>query len=163
MTVTRPCGNTLCDDPTYTFTYYQRATALPTGTTLLGLSQRMFEDLERTRASILDSQKTVSGTIRLVGGMTVCLHVFPALLKEFRRRHPGVEVKLTTEPETVGAEVVQQKRVAFGHRVVAKAAVAERLRRIDVGVTVNSSRSISRCPPRLMAAFIATISTSGST
>jgi DNA-binding transcriptional LysR family regulator len=66
----------------------------PAGTTLLGLSQRMFEDLERTRASILESQRTVSGTLRLVGGMTVCLYVFPALLKAFRREHPGVEVKL---------------------------------------------------------------------
>ena len=70
----------------------------PAGTTLLGLSQRMFEDLDRTRASILDSQKTVSGTIRLVGGMTVCLYVFPALLKAFRRDHPRVEVKLIPGP-----------------------------------------------------------------
>src|SRR5690242_12900856 len=30
----------------------------PAGTTLLGLSERMFEDLERTRASILDSQRS---------------------------------------------------------------------------------------------------------
>ena len=66
----------------------------PAGTTLLGLSQRMFEDLDRTRASILESQKTVSGTLRLVGGMTVCLYVFPPLLKEFRRAHPAVEVKV---------------------------------------------------------------------
>jgi DNA-binding transcriptional LysR family regulator len=28
--------------------------------------------------------------------MTVCLHVFPSLLKEYRRRHPDVDVKLTT-------------------------------------------------------------------
>ncbi len=34
VTITRPCGNTECDDPTYTFTYYQRATALPAGTIL---------------------------------------------------------------------------------------------------------------------------------
>lgn len=67
----------------------------PAGTTLLGLSERMFEDLERTRASILDSQQRVSGTVRLVGGMTVCLYVFPPLLKAFRKEHPGVEVKLT--------------------------------------------------------------------
>ena len=46
----------------------------PAGTTLLGLSERMFDDLERTRASILDNQRTVSGTVRLVGGMTVCLY-----------------------------------------------------------------------------------------
>jgi DNA-binding transcriptional LysR family regulator len=67
----------------------------PAGTTLLGLSERMFDDLERTRASILDNQRSVSGTVRLVGGMTVCLYVFPPLLKAFRKDHPSVEVKLT--------------------------------------------------------------------
>jgi DNA-binding transcriptional LysR family regulator len=36
----------------------------------------------------------VSGTLRLVGGMTVCLYVFPALIKAFRREYPEVEVKL---------------------------------------------------------------------
>jgi LysR family transcriptional regulator, low CO2-responsive transcriptional regulator len=72
----------------------RRIRITPAGTTLLGLSERMFEDLERTRASILDSQQAVSGTVRLVGGMTVCLYVFPPLLKAFRKKHPGVEVKL---------------------------------------------------------------------
>ena len=66
----------------------------PAGTTLLGLSQRMFDDLEQTRASILDTQQNVKGTLRLVGGMTVCLYVFPPLLKAFRKEHPLVEVKL---------------------------------------------------------------------
>jgi len=68
----------------------------PAGTTLLGLSERMFEDLERTRASILDTQRTVTGTVRLVGGMTACLHVFPLLIKEFRREYPAAEVKVIT-------------------------------------------------------------------
>jgi DNA-binding transcriptional LysR family regulator len=66
----------------------------PAGTTLLGLSQRMFDDLEQTRASILDTQRSVKGTLRLVGGMTVCLYVFPPLLKAFRKEHPAVDVKL---------------------------------------------------------------------
>jgi DNA-binding transcriptional LysR family regulator len=73
----------------------RRIRITPAGTTLLGLSERMFEDLERTRATILDSQQRVSGTVRLVGGMTVCLYVFPPLLKAFRKEHPGVDVKLT--------------------------------------------------------------------
>ena len=68
----------------------------PSGRTLLELGQRMFEDLERTRESILDKRQTVSGKVRLVGGMTVCLYVFPPVLKVFRKEHPGVEVKLTT-------------------------------------------------------------------
>jgi DNA-binding transcriptional LysR family regulator len=67
----------------------------PTGTTLLELSQRLFQDLDQTRAAILESQERVTGSLRLVGGMTVCLYVFPALLKAFRRAHPGVDVKLT--------------------------------------------------------------------
>jgi DNA-binding transcriptional LysR family regulator len=73
------------------------------GQTLLGLSNRLLEDLEQTRASILESQQRVSGTLRLVGGMTVCLYVFPALLKAFRREYPGVDVKLTpgTTPSLV--------------------------------------------------------------
>jgi DNA-binding transcriptional LysR family regulator len=54
----------------------------------------MFDDLEQTRASILDAQRSVKGTLRLVGGMTVCLYVFPPLLKAFRKEHPGVDVRL---------------------------------------------------------------------
>lgn len=67
----------------------------PAGVTLLALSRRVFEDIEATRASIVDSRQTLGGTIRLIGGMTVCLYVFPPLLKEFKRHHPNVEVKVT--------------------------------------------------------------------
>lgn len=67
----------------------------PAGTAILALSRRVFEDIEATRASIVESRKTLAGTVRLVGGMTVCLYVFPPLLKEFKRAHPEVEVKVT--------------------------------------------------------------------
>ena len=67
------------------------------GAALLDLSRRVLADVRETKASIVDqSQKQLAGTLQLGGGMTVCLHVFPALLKEFRKRHPKVEVKLTT-------------------------------------------------------------------
>lgn len=67
----------------------------PAGTTILNLSRRVFEDIDATRTSIVESRQTLAGTLRLIGGMTVCLYVFPPLLKEFRRAHPNVEVKLT--------------------------------------------------------------------
>src|ERR671912_2490414 len=55
------------------------------GTALLDLSRRVLTDVRETKASIVDqSQRQLAGTINLAGGMTVCLHVFPALLKEFR-------------------------------------------------------------------------------
>ncbi len=66
------------------------------GESLVELSRRVLNDIRDTTASIVDHQKSLRGTVQLGGGMTVCLHVFPALLKEFRRRHPEVDVKLTT-------------------------------------------------------------------
>lgn len=66
------------------------------GDVLLQLSRRVFADIQETSASIREKQQTLSGTLQLVGGMTVCMYVFPPLLKEYRRLHPKVEVKVTT-------------------------------------------------------------------
>jgi DNA-binding transcriptional LysR family regulator len=68
----------------------------PAGTTLLSLSRRVFDEIDEARATILESRQSLAGTLKLVGGMTVCLYVFPSLIKEFRRVHPNVEVKLST-------------------------------------------------------------------
>jgi DNA-binding transcriptional LysR family regulator len=67
----------------------------PTGETLLQLSRRVFADIDETRSRVVDRQQKLRGTLRLVGGMTVCLYVFPALLSQYRRLHPEVEVKVT--------------------------------------------------------------------
>lgn len=74
----------------------RRIQITPTGETLLQLSHRVFADIRDTSESILDTKKHLTGTLRLVGGMTVCLYVFPSLLKEFRRRHPDVDIKVIT-------------------------------------------------------------------
>lgn len=67
----------------------------PAGDQLLRLAYRVFNDMEETRLLIREGQNALSGTLRLMGGMTVCLYVFPALVKEYRRLHPGIEVKVT--------------------------------------------------------------------
>ena len=74
----------------------RRIQITPTGETLLQLSHRVFADIRDTSESILDTKKKLTGTLRLVGGMTVCLYVFPTLLKEFRRHHPDVDIKVIT-------------------------------------------------------------------
>ncbi len=66
------------------------------GESLLQLSNRVFQDLKDTIAGISDSQESLRGQIRLLGGMTVCLYVFPQLLAEVKRQHPDVELKLVT-------------------------------------------------------------------
>jgi DNA-binding transcriptional LysR family regulator len=68
------------------------------GQALFDLSRRVLTDINETTASIRDQQQAPAGTLHLGGGMTVCLHVFPSLLKEFRKLQPRIDVKLTTGP-----------------------------------------------------------------
>jgi DNA-binding transcriptional LysR family regulator len=72
--------------------------AIPTraGHTLIQLGRRLLEDLTATVGQIRDEHDELHGTLRIAGGMTVCLYVFPLLLKEFRRAHPRVEIKVIT-------------------------------------------------------------------
>jgi DNA-binding transcriptional LysR family regulator len=73
----------------------RRVRITPAGDALLQLSHRVFQDLQDTIAGISDRQESLKGTMRLVGGMTVCLYVFPALLAELRRVHPQLELKIS--------------------------------------------------------------------
>jgi DNA-binding transcriptional LysR family regulator len=73
----------------------RRIRITPAGESLLQLSNRVFQDLEETVSAIGDKQESLRGTLRLVGGMTVCLYVFPSLLAEVRRVHPNLDLKIT--------------------------------------------------------------------
>jgi DNA-binding transcriptional LysR family regulator len=68
----------------------------PAGEALLQLALRVFDDIRETTERLNESQQKLTGTIRLVGGMTVSIYVFPTLLKEFQRLHPDVDVKVAT-------------------------------------------------------------------
>ena len=74
----------------------RRIRITPAGESLLQLSHRVFQDLKDTIAGITDSQESLRGTVRLLGGMTVCLYVFPPLLTELKRQHPQIDLKLVT-------------------------------------------------------------------
>jgi DNA-binding transcriptional LysR family regulator len=73
----------------------RRIRITPAGESLLQLSRRVFQDLQDTVAAITDTQESLHGTMRLVGGMTVCMYVFPALLEEVRHTHPHLDLKIS--------------------------------------------------------------------
>ncbi|MGH9253377.1 MAG: LysR family transcriptional regulator [Vicinamibacterales bacterium] len=73
----------------------RRIRITPAGESLLQLSHRVFQDVQDTVAAISDTRESLHGTMRLVGGMTVCLYVFPSLLAEVRRTHPNLDLKIT--------------------------------------------------------------------
>jgi len=74
----------------------RRIRITPAGDALVSLGQRVFGDIKETVTLLSDAQQVLTGTIRIAGGMTICMYVFPDLLKEFQRRHPRMEVKVVT-------------------------------------------------------------------
>lgn len=74
----------------------RRVRIAPAGEALVQLSLRIFQDVQDTLADLSERQESPRGVLRLVGGMTVCLYVFPALLAELRRQHPRLDLKVTS-------------------------------------------------------------------
>jgi DNA-binding transcriptional LysR family regulator len=73
----------------------RRIRITPAGESLLQLSHRVFRDMQDTVSAISDTRESLRGSIGLVGGMTVCLYVFPTLLAEVRRIHPNLDMRVT--------------------------------------------------------------------
>jgi len=92
----------------------RRIRITPAGESLLQLSHRVFQDLKDTIAGITDSQESLRGTVRLLGGMTVCLYVFPPLLKHLRRVHPQLDVRLTVATADRSVQEIRAGRVDAG-------------------------------------------------
>ena len=80
----------------------------PAAESLVQLGQRVFQDVRDTVGAITDRTRELRGTLRLSGGMTVCLYVFPPLLKHLRRVHPQLDVRLTVA--TAGRSVAGNPR-----------------------------------------------------
>ena len=68
----------------------------PEGEILLSAANRIWRDMQEVVAQIGDTQKLQRGLVSLGGGMTVCLHVLPKLLKRFRTLYKNVDLRITT-------------------------------------------------------------------
>jgi len=71
-------------------------TVTPEGHILLATANRIWRDMQEVVAQIADTQKLQRGLISLGGGMTVCLHILPRLLKKFRATYKNVDLHITT-------------------------------------------------------------------
>ena len=88
----------------------RRIRITPAGEALLQLSHRVFQDLKDTIAGITDSQESLRGAVRLLGGMTVCLYVFPTLINELKRQHPDVDVIAINRDDAAAARALFDQR-----------------------------------------------------
>ena len=81
---------------------------------LVQLGQRVFQDVRETVGAITDRTRELHGTLRLAGGMTVCLYVFPPLLKHLKRVHPGLDLRLTVATAVQAVEEIRAGRIDAG-------------------------------------------------
>jgi len=86
----------------------------PAAEALVQLGQRVFQDVRETVGAITDRTRELRGTLRLSGGMTVCLYVFPPLLKHLRRVHPQLEVRLMVATAGRSVEEIRAGHVDAG-------------------------------------------------
>ena len=81
---------------------------------LVQLGHRVFHDVRETVGAITDRTRELQGTLRLSGGMTVCLYVFPPLLKHLRRVHPRLEVRVRVATADRSVEEIRAGRIDVG-------------------------------------------------
>src|SRR5262245_13955842 len=86
----------------------------PAAESLVQLAQRVFQDVRDTVGAITDRTRLLRGTLRLSGGMTVCLYVLPLLLRHLKRVHPQLEVRLTVATAGRSVEEIRGGRVDAG-------------------------------------------------
>ena len=86
----------------------------PAAESLVQLGQRVFLDVRETVGAITDRTRELRGTLRLSGGMTVCLYVFPPLLKHMRRVHPHLDWRLTVATAGRSVQEIRGGRVDVG-------------------------------------------------
>ena len=86
----------------------------PAAESLVQLGQRVFHDVRETVGAITDRTRDLRGTLRLSGGMTVCLYVFPSLLKQLRRAHPNLDVRLTVATAGRSLQEIRGGRIDAG-------------------------------------------------
>jgi len=82
--------------------------------TLVQLGQRVFQDVRDTVGTITDRTGALRGMLRLAGGMTVCLYVFPPLLKHLKRVHPQLEIRVTVATAVRSVEDIRAGRIDAG-------------------------------------------------
>jgi DNA-binding transcriptional LysR family regulator len=86
----------------------------PAAEALVKLGQRVFLDVHDTVDSITDRTRELRGTLRLSGGMTVCLYIFPTLVKQLKRSHPKLDVRMMVATAGRSVEEIRAGHVDAG-------------------------------------------------
>ena len=90
-------------------------TVAPTavGRSFLPAARRMLAQFERSIADVRDVIAIRSGRVTIASLISVATNILPAVIHDFRRRHPNVSVRVFDESEQDIAEYVRRGEVEF--------------------------------------------------
>jgi DNA-binding transcriptional LysR family regulator len=74
----------------------KRVTLAPPGELLLRLAHRIHRDMQDVVGQISETHELRRGTLTLAGGMTVCMHILPRLLRKYRSLYPRIDLKVVS-------------------------------------------------------------------
>ncbi|HVR69911.1 MAG TPA: LysR family transcriptional regulator [Vicinamibacteria bacterium] len=86
----------------------------PQGELLIKAANRIHRDLQDVAWQISETQKLQRGSLSLGGGMTVCMHVLPKLLKKFRSLYKDVDLRVTSGTSEAILRLVRNHQVDLG-------------------------------------------------
>lgn len=84
------------------------------GEVMLEHAERILDELARARAHLASTAALREGRLGLGTTDTLACHLLPPVLAEFRRRYPGVELRIETRPSPVIAERVAARELDLG-------------------------------------------------
>jgi DNA-binding transcriptional LysR family regulator len=68
------------------------------GELLLRLANRIHRDMQDVMGQIAETHGLLRGSLTIAGGMTVCMHVLPRVLRQYRKLYPGVDLRVVSGP-----------------------------------------------------------------
>jgi len=84
------------------------------GEVLLKTANRIRRELQDAVWQLSERKQLGGGSLRLGGGMTVCMYILPRLLKRFRKLYSGVELQVTSGTSETILRLVRQHEVDLG-------------------------------------------------
>jgi LysR family transcriptional regulator for metE and metH len=86
----------------------------PAGESLLQTARQVLSELKRAEDHVLQIAANRQGTLRISTECYTCYHWLPEVMKEFRRKFPGVEVKIEAEATHRPIQALLQGKLDLG-------------------------------------------------